>query len=142
MTQESEDNPDSEEPKLIIDDDWKTQVQKEKDELEKKEAAGSSKDSAAGSSPDSSDDTLPPPPEASFEMLVTMLASQALVSSGQVPSPATGKPEPNKAYMRHYIDTISMLEEKTKGNLSSEEETALTQTLHQLRMLFLSVKDA
>ncbi|MEZ6086740.1 MAG: DUF1844 domain-containing protein [Pirellulaceae bacterium] len=137
------------EPKLIIDDDWKERVQKEKEAAEKaaleKEAGTStpsSGDTISGASEGSSpqdDDALPPPP-ASLEMLVSMLASQTLISLGQIPNPMSGKPEPNKAYARHYIDTIAMLEEKTKGNVTAEEQQLFSQTLHQLRMLFVSIR--
>lgn len=140
---------DEKEPKLIIDEDWKTQVQKEKDALAAKEAA---KDETAKEPADvAADETTPAdaedspadgdiePPPASFEMLIAMLGSQALISLGKVPNPMTGKPEPNKAYARHYIDTIAMLKEKTRRNLTGQEDDAITQTLHQLRMLFVSM---
>lgn len=135
------------EPKLIIDDDWKTQVQKEKDALAEKQAAAEaapddatpavSEESQAADESQPSDDIEPPP--ASFEMLVAMLGSQALISLGKVPNPMTGKSEPNKAIAKHYIDTLEMLQEKTKRNLSGQEHDNLTQTLHQLRMLFVSM---
>lgn len=138
-----------EEPKLIIDDDWKEQVQKEKEQLTEEASAneasspseGSEEMKASESSDASSDETseqLPPPPPASFEILTSMLATQALIATGQVPNPATGKPDKQIAYARHYVDMLAMLEEKTKGNLSDEENAGLTQTLHQLRMLVLS----
>ena len=41
---------------------------------------------------------------------------------------------------KHMIDTLGVLEEKTKGNLSSEEAQMLTSTLHQLRMAYLSIQ--
>ena len=128
-----------EEPKLIIDDDWKEQVLKEKEKLAEAEADDAKKPATDSSSDASTGDgEIPPPPPASFDMLVTMLASQALMSMGQVPNPATGEAEQNKDYAKHYIDTLSMLEEKTKNNLSDDEAAMLTQTLHQLRMLFIS----
>lgn len=122
------------EPKLIIDEDWKSQVQREKDELAAKqhqEHASDADDAASASD-------MPAPPPASLEMLVTMLASQAVMAMGQMPNPVTGEMETDIDYARHYIDTISMLEEKTQGNLSADEQAMLTQTVHQLRMLFVS----
>ncbi|QDV67007.1 hypothetical protein Poly24_06980 [Rosistilla carotiformis] len=143
MSEENEEK----EPKLIIDDDWKTQVQKEKEALAEKQAAAESTADdatpAASEEASSADDSQPSddiePPPASFEMLVAMLGSQALISLGKVPNPMTGKNEPNKAIAKHYIDTLAMLQEKTKRNLTGQEHDNLTQTLHQLRMLFVSM---
>ena len=120
-----------EEPKIIIDDDWKSQVEKEKEQLQEEiEKKASSKG-----------DT-PQLPEASFSMLVTTLAMQAGASLGQFPDPATGKPKIEKPLAKHYIDTLAVLEEKTKGNLDKEEADLINSTIHQLRMAFVTMPDS
>ena len=79
----------SSEKKIIIDEDWKAQVQAEK------EAAAQSKpartDAAQGKVSDDAGTHHEPIPAASIEMLVTMLATEAMVALGQVPHPATGQ---------------------------------------------------
>ena len=128
-----------EEPKLIIDEDWKSQVEREREEL-KKEEANESSEPAAGEGEAAAEGELPPPPPATFSFLVTTLASQAMAALGQIPGD-DGQPLPvNLDYARHFIDLISTLEEKTKGNLDEEESSFVEQTLHQMRMMFVAVK--
>lgn len=112
------------EPKIIVDDDWKEQVQKEKEQLEGQADGG---DSAAYQMP-----------EASFSLLVTTLTTQALSAMGFVPNPVTGKADVNRDLAKHFIDSLAVLEEKTKGNLTDEENGLLNESLHQLRMAFVT----
>lgn len=76
-------------------------------------------------------------PPASFLMLVGMFSTQAMVSMGVVPNPATGKSESQLPLARHFIDLLDVLAAKTKGNLDTEEQTQLDGTLHQLRMVYV-----
>ena len=80
------------------------------------------------------------PPPASFEVLISMLFTQAMATLGQMPNPATGKPEINKPLAKHYIDTLEMLGEKTQGNLNDDESKMLSEALHALRMAYVSTK--
>ena len=134
----------SEEPKLIIDEDWKSQVQREKEEFKRKQEHGTTEaDSHSGenAAPTSKqeEEQLPPPPPPSLPFLITSLATQAMASLGQIPD-EDGNPLPmNLAYARHFIDLIAVLEEKTQGNLTDEEKSYLQETLHQLRMIFVAV---
>ncbi|MEM7453570.1 MAG: DUF1844 domain-containing protein [Planctomycetota bacterium] len=114
------------EPKIIVDDNWKEQVQQEKEELKKQETDEASAEDS------------PPIPEASFPILIQTLSTQALASLGYIPDPVTGQPQVNKEMAKHFIDTLAVLEEKTKGNLTSEEAAHLTESLHQLRIAFVS----
>ena len=114
-------------PKIIVDDDWKEKVQAEKEAMQKQ--AEQKRRQAAG--PES-------PPPASFPILVTSLATQAFAELGQIADPS-GKPRVRLDHARHIIDTLGMLEEKTKGNLTREESAMLTQVLHELRMVFVTV---
>ena len=52
-------------------------------------------------------------PPASFEMLVTTLATEALVALGQIPHPATNKAEVHRGQAQYMIDTLDVLREKT-----------------------------
>jgi hypothetical protein len=76
-------------------------------------------------------------PPATFEFLVHTLFTQALMAFGRIPNPITNKALKNVATAKHFIDTLAMLEAKTRGNLSAEEETLLEEMQHQLRMLYL-----
>lgn len=124
----------SEEKKIIIDDDWKSQVAAEKEAL--KQEAGDEDTSVA--SPNAGQPQQMPP--ASFEMLVTTLATEAMVALGQFPNPATQEVSVSIDHATYAIDMLTMLQEKTKGNLSAEEEKMVTELLHQLRMMFVAVQ--
>lgn len=78
--------------------------------------------------------------EASFSMLVMSIASSALMSLGLSPDPSTGKTNPDKQVARFNIDLLTMLKEKTKNNLNSEEQDLLNHILQDLQMKFLQMK--
>jgi hypothetical protein len=121
----------TEEPKIIVDDDWKTQVEKEK-AIAASEPEQSQKDRVA-EMPD-----VPPP--ATIETLVSMLFTQALAALGQLPGP-DGKPSSiNKPFAKYFIDSLEMLGEKTKGNLTDNESKMISETLHAMRMAFVSIR--
>lgn len=80
-------------------------------------------------------------PAASFDLLVSMLASQAMVAMGILNIPGQPKQEPNLEIAQHLIDLMNVLEEKTKGNLSDAEKSSLEQTLYQVRLTFVGAKE-
>ena len=125
-------NDPNEERKIIIDEDWKSQVEQEREQI-KSEPEGEA------ALPDSGPQEIP---EASFALLVTTLATQAMAAMGQIPDPSQDKPVVHLGLARHYVDTLGVIEEKTKGNLDQEEAAMLEQVLHQLRMLFVAVQNA
>src|ERR1051326_1381597 len=61
---------------------------------------------------------------------------------GKTPHPETGQPVKQLEGARLFIDQLEMLEAKTKGNLSKEEEAFLKQTLMTLRMAFVEAVEA
>ena len=126
--------------KIIVDEDWKTQVENEKARLkEPPRVALDAETSDTQASPSGADASLPP---ASFQLLVSSLATQSLIFLGQVPDPIDNSTvlRPNAA--RHYIDLLEMLQEKTQGNLTEVESRELEDILHQLRMLFVMVQQS
>lgn len=157
-----------EEPKLIIDEDWKTQVQREKELFKQKqsESIPASNTSSAGPSDAGPSDAGPivthadsnkaesfpesnqtkaqtqpdEAPPASFEYLVSGMATQALAAMGQIPDNDGNAYPVSLEFAKHYIDLLGVLETKTKGNLSDFEQRFLQDALHQLRMLFVAVK--
>jgi hypothetical protein len=106
------------EDKKNIDESWKEAAEKEKEALKKEGKF------------------IPPTPDFSF--FVTTLALQTSIALGQVPNPATNKNEEDLTQAKFLIDTLGMLKEKTKGNLSTEETNLLENILYELRMLYIS----
>ncbi|MBW3595675.1 MAG: DUF1844 domain-containing protein [Planctomycetes bacterium] len=139
-------NPE-EKPKIVVDSDWKAQVEAEREEMRRREAAaqGGQSSSAASAGPQArrsegaagKEEQLPP---ASFALLVTSLATQAMVALGQIPDPFENKPVVRLPLARHHIDMLGVLEEKTKGNLAPDEQSLLTHALADLRMAYVAAK--
>src|SRR6266705_6929467 len=77
-----------------------------------------------------------------FIEFVMMQAQNAALFLGQNPNPQTGKPETNLEVARMFIDQLAMIQEKTRGNLSSEETTVLRNTLSNLQMAFVEATQA
>lgn len=104
-------------------------------------------DTKAQSSPQSP--TVPPAdqmnfaeePQIDFPSYILSYYTQGLVLLGEVPNPLTNKKEQDLRAARHTVDILSMLEQKTKGNLSQEEEQLLGSVLYELRMKFMSKTD-
>jgi hypothetical protein len=121
----------SDEKKIIVDEDWKTRVAAEKEEERKHPD-----EPLAGAEAGAHEADLPP---ASFNLLVTTLATEAMIGMGQLPHPVSQQFLPNPHQARYAIDMLNVLAEKTKGNLSPTEERFLQDVLHQLRMAFVAV---
>ncbi|HZL89253.1 MAG TPA: DUF1844 domain-containing protein [Pirellulaceae bacterium] len=85
-------------------------------------------------------DAKNPVPSASLATLVTTLATQALHSMGVIEIPGAPQSEVNFDVAKHLIDTVAVLEEKTKGNVTPEEAKLLEDALHQLRLAFVQVQ--
>ncbi len=100
-----------------VDDNWKQNVEKEK--VAPKEKAG----------------FVPPAPD--FKFFVTTLAIQASIALGHMPNPATDKVEEDLTQAKFLIDTLGMLQEKTKNNLTPEEIELLENLLYELRVAYL-----
>jgi hypothetical protein len=83
---------------------------------------------------------LPLPP-ASFSFLVLSLRAQAEIQLGLMHFGPEEKPEPDLPIARHTIDMLGVLLEKTKGNLSLEEQRLLENSLTELRFRFVQVSD-
>jgi hypothetical protein len=121
--------------KIIIDEDWKAQVEAEREALrEKQEAAG------GGPAERPATQTRQPPSPASLTVLISSLAFQAMMSLGLVADPKSGPPQPHFDEARHLIDMLQMLDDKTTGNRTSEESRLLENTLHDLRMAYVAVQ--
>jgi len=121
-----------EEKKIIIDEDWKQEAQKEKEvlaareETEKKEA-------------EEEDKHRGPLPKGNFAALMSMLTTQALFALGVLQVKGQEKKEPDLELAKYNIDMLETLQEKTKGNLTEEEQTVLANTLNEIRMAYVKL---
>lgn len=76
--------------------------------------------------------------ELSFTSFVISLASTAAIHFGDIPDPISGeKSEPNLEGAAQMIEILSLLDQKTRGNLTAEERQVLEQVLFELRMRFV-----
>jgi len=91
----------------------------------------------AASRMESEGDAARQAPPATFEFLIHTLFTQALMALGRIPNPITNQTHTNRATAKHFIDTLVMLEEKTAGNLTTDERRQLEEIQHQLRMMYL-----
>ncbi len=80
-------------------------------------------------------------PEASFLQLSFLLGAQAMQSLGIIPNPLTNKTEVDLLLAKFNIDLLEMLKEKTKGNLSPDEEKGFQELLFNLRMLYVETSN-
>lgn len=81
-------------------------------------------------------DFIPPVPD--FKFFVSTLALQASIFMGQLPNPGTQKTEEDLPQAKFIIDTLGMLQEKTKGNLAADEIELLGNVLYELRTIYLA----
>lgn len=77
-----------------------------------------------------------------FAQMVIQQANMAMMLMGQAPHPETGQVVKDMEAARFFIDQLEMLEAKTKGNLSKEEEDLLKQSLMSLRLNFVQAVEA
>jgi hypothetical protein len=107
------------------DESWKEKAREEKEKLAER--------------PKEAPEELPP---ASFLGLLDELSYRVMMALGQVRLSGTDEVYVDLEAAKYAIDLLGILQEKTKGNLGREEETALTHVLHDLRLLFVHVSRA
>ncbi|MDH5428840.1 MAG: DUF1844 domain-containing protein [Nitrospirota bacterium] len=86
----------------------------------------------------SESDSLPPMPPLSFSSFVFSLGTSSLMLMGESLDPQQPSSPVNLPQAKEIIDILSMLEEKTKGNLSSEEASVIGDMLYTLRMKYVT----
>ncbi len=139
---------------LHIDTDWKKQAQQEKKRLAEEQAARAAAKTAPTTAPTGPTSTVAAPtdsarragsprgqrdmPPASFATLVQTALTQALFYLGELGQQASGEGV-NLDMAKLQIDTLGVLEVKTKGNLTTDEVRLLDAALYETRMRFVSV---
>ncbi|MBL4591445.1 MAG: DUF1844 domain-containing protein [Phycisphaerales bacterium] len=124
---------DKEQPKIIIDDDWKSSAQAEKEKLVQAEH-DAAQAAAEGKTPGL-------PEQIGFKEVISMLATQALMYMGAFPD-ESGRAMVSLDVAKMNIDMLGVIQEKTKGNLSEEEKKMLDGTITELRYQFVEVTKA
>jgi hypothetical protein len=128
-----------------VDESWKEQIKKEQvnpQPLKKDSPQAKAEPVAepAGEQPEQpAENAAHEMPPADFNMFISSLGLQALMALGEIENPITNKRDPDRAQAQYLIDTIGMLQEKTKGNLTAEEQNVIEQMLYELRMKFVGV---
>ncbi len=76
-------------------------------------------------------------PPMDFTTFILSLATSAQVHLGAIPNPTTGRQEQNLSLAKETIDLLDILKDKTKGNLTSEEDRLFEHVLYDLRMMYV-----
>lgn len=101
-----------------VDESWKDLVEKQK-----------------------TDDSGPPqedfPAPDSFPFFISTLGMQAIAALGELPDPVTGEKRVDLKQAKYIIDVIQMLSDKTKGNLTPDEQAMMQALLYELRLRFV-----
>ena len=108
----------------VKDKSEKTEVGKDKDKEKPKEEKGSA-----------------PLPEINFSSFLLSLSSSVLLHLGEIADPQSGEKKKDLVLAKQSIDIINLLKEKTKGNLTQEEEKLLEHLLYDLRMRFVKANE-
>lgn len=135
MTKEQEDTGFKVTDKRLFRDDGerRPEVAEEKDK-----GAESRKEEPAGGARSMNQDIPGTGPRIDFPSYVLSYYTQGLVLLGEVPNPMTNKREEDLEGARHTVEILTMLQEKTKGNLSPDEDQLIGSVLYELRMKFMA----
>jgi len=124
------------------------ELRREVVEEQEREAKREAAKIPAAPPPETTKTAAPPPPAETpervpaFENLVRMLGSNAAMVLGAYADPRTGQPVIDPEAARELIDMLDALHEKTKGNLTPEEDTLLLDLLGKLKMTYLEINQA
>lgn len=80
-------------------------------------------------------------PEVTFTAFVMSLNTSALFHLGELSDPVSGEKDQDLVLAKHTIDTLKLLEDKTKGNLNAEEQDLLNHVLYDLKMRYVTKAD-
>ena len=116
--------------KRIFDSQGKVKKESEKEEKEEDKEKEKEKEKVSA-----------PLPEVNFSSFLVSLSSSTLLHLGEIADPQSGEKKKDLALAKQSIDIISLLKDKTKGNLTQEEETLLDHLLYDLRMRFVKASE-
>jgi hypothetical protein len=124
------------EKKLVIDEDWKSQVEAER------EAARQAAEPPKSAEPpaEASTGARGPLPPADLAFLIGTLYIQGAMALGLLLNPMTKKADVQLDQAKHSIDLLAVLQQKTEGNRTPQETGELEAVLHELRMAYITVQ--
>jgi len=135
---EPDKNSGKEKPKIIVDDDWKSQAQAEKERLAQQVEQGAQQTGApVAAGPAGTEERGLPP--AGFAALVNSLVAQVYMALGGLEDPKTKRRMVDLELAKFHIDTLAMLEEKTAGNVTDEEKKLLDKATYETRMRYVQL---
>ncbi len=132
------------EKEKYVDESWKETAAQEKEILGTKtdsKTPQANLESSESSTLEPQDQSVPSDEQAmevNFLNYITSLGFQAMIFLGEIPNPVTNEPQKNLAQAKFLIDTLLMLREKTKGNLSKQEEDFLNMSLYEIEMRYVA----
>ena len=136
----------SEETKDFVIKDRRTFGQEETEQEEKEKKEGKAESAETPEQPQAeepvpeAEEEAAQLPEINFQTFVFSLNASALVQLGVMDDPATGGKQKNLSVAKQTIDILSMLPEKTEGNLADDEENLLKNILYDLRIRYVKEK--
>lgn len=141
MAEDKENEEGSERPKFVVKDNRRFDSEgneRASDSSAKSEDKKTSEPAPTEESPSSGFDSQGgPAPEINFSSFLMSLATQALMQLGEIPSPDGFDVQFDVAAAKQTIDIISLVKDKTVGNLSPEEQRLMEEILHNLRLSFV-----
>ena len=122
--------------------DEETQTQPATDERAQAEPSTEKTRESEAAEPSKTDTSEEQPqfPEINFPTFVVSLNASALLHLGAIEDPTTGQKAKNLPMAKQTIDILSMLEDKTAGNLNNEEKNLLKNILYDLRLMYVKEK--
>lgn len=121
-------------PEIVVDEDWKTEAEAEKEKLAQQENGAAAAPKPGQRAQAGGRQGLPQP---SFATLVSSLVTQALFALGGIEDPQTKQRYRDLELAKFHVDTLALLETKTKGNLTEDEKRALDNALYEVRMAYV-----
>ena len=115
-----------------LDNTEKAEDKTKEEKINEPQAKESKKDYATGDK-----ETEACLPEINFPTFIMSLNASALFNLGVLENPATDKKEKNLTLAKQTIDILCLLEEKTRGNLSKDEDLMLKNILYDLRIIYV-----
>jgi len=127
-----------------VDERWKEEIERERRRLRAHggappEAPASGqppRPRAAGARPSATELEEPALAEPNFAVFLSSLSMQAMMALGELPVPGTDQRHEDLDQARYLIDTLGLLQEKTRGNLTAEESQVLENALYELRLRY------
>ncbi len=123
--------------RIFAEGDQEQEEKEDKAKSPKEEVKADEPEEAVAPEEDKTDFQLP---EINFATFIFSLNSSVLVQLGVIDDPATGKKAKNLPLAKQTIDILGMLEEKTRGNLTKDEESMLKNILYDLRIIYIKEK--